>query len=251
MHTLLLHRTLPLFALPLGFSLLCMAAALRWRRKVLVAAPLVLLTVFSLPVVSDVLMHLLEDRFPRVPTAACPTADAIFPLGGMLGVRGRPGDPVELKESGARFERGLELYFARRAPTLLLSGAWNSLPGVPSEGELLRGVAIARGVPASAIVVTPIVPNTEAEAVVLRDLAAARGWKRVIVVTSAFHMFRAARLFRKCGVEIVPVPADFRAKPPSAIQVFDFLPGAEALFRSEIALHEYLGVLFYSVVGSD
>lgn len=247
MNQLFLHQSLPVFVLPLGISLVCLAAALRWRRRILIAAPLVLLAVFSMPLVSDALLRSLENRYPRIATAQCPAADAIFPLGGMLEPRSGPDTPAELSQDGGRFERALELYFAGRAPTLLLSAAWNEQRDLPSEGAVLRDFAIARGVPAQAIVVTPQVMNTEAEADALSHIAAARHWRRVLLVTSAFHMWRAVRLFRRCPVEIVPVPAAFQAGPLR----FGFdtlLPRGEGLFHSERALREYLGVLFYSVV---
>jgi uncharacterized SAM-binding protein YcdF (DUF218 family) len=250
MHSLFLHQALPLLVLPLGISLICLAAALRWRRRALIAAPLVLLAVFSSPLVADGLLRSLENRYPRLSPAQCPVADAVFPLGGILGPRFRPDDPAELGEAASRFESALEIYFAGRAPTLVLSAAWTDDPRMPLEGEVLRRMAIARGVPAGAIVVTGQVMNTAAEAVALRDIAAARHWRRVLLVTSAYHMFRATRLFRICPVEIVPVPVHHLAGSAAREgSIFWLLPQSDALSLSERALREYWGALFYRVTG--
>jgi uncharacterized SAM-binding protein YcdF (DUF218 family) len=50
------------------------------------------------------------------------------------------------------------------------------------------------------------VANTHDEAMVVSQLAAQRGWKRVILVTNAWHMRRAAGCFRKLGLDIVRSP---------------------------------------------
>jgi uncharacterized SAM-binding protein YcdF (DUF218 family) len=244
------HKLLSFPFLPLGASLLCLAAALRWRSRALVAAGLAVLLVFSTPMVGGALTRSLERRYPRMPVDRAPNADAIFPLGGMLDNPGGPDEPADLNEAGARFERALQLYFAGRAPVLLLSAAWRRLPGPPSEGEILRGMAIARGVPPGAILITKPVPNTAGEADALREIAASRHWRRVLLVTSAFHMWRAMRAFRRCPVELVPVPVGYEEQS-QPFNIERLAPDARALSRSERALREYWGMLFYSVSRRD
>lgn len=51
-----------------------------------------------------------------------------------------------------------------------------------------------------------IVANTHDEAMVVAQLARARGWHRVILVTNAWHMHRAAATFRKAGLGVVRSP---------------------------------------------
>lgn len=67
--------------------------------------------------------------------------------------------------------------------------------------------------------------------------------KPVILVTSAWHMPRAVRNFRKLGIDVIPAPTDFRIKP-GKFWVSDILPSANNLRISETALHEYLGILY-------
>ena len=53
---------------------------------------------------------------------------------------------------------------------------------------------------------TPSSSSTRGEAEALADLVDERRWRRVIVVTSDYHLRRAAHLDRRCaGVETVPV----------------------------------------------
>ena len=54
-------------------------------------------------------------------------------------------------------------------------------------------------------------PNTADEAVAIRRLLPARQ-SRVLLVTSAFHMRRAQRLFERQGLQVLPFPVDFQAR---------------------------------------
>ncbi len=51
------------------------------------------------------------------------------------------------------------------------------------------------------------VANTHDEALATARLAKEHGWKRVIVVTQAWHMRRAAAVFRSAGLEVLQSPA--------------------------------------------
>jgi uncharacterized SAM-binding protein YcdF (DUF218 family) len=51
--------------------------------------------------------------------------------------------------------------------------------------------------------------HTRQEAEKVRALVDQRGWKRVLLVTSANHMTRAAAVFRTLGIDVVPVPCNF------------------------------------------
>jgi uncharacterized SAM-binding protein YcdF (DUF218 family) len=112
--------------------------------------------------------------------------------------------------AGARVERWLEavdLYRERRAPLIVLSPgrldeaeARLAAMGIryPREGELARDAMLQMGIPSDAIVILPgSVDNTAAEAAAVRTHVGARGWQRVIVVTSKYHARRAGFAFRR------------------------------------------------------
>lgn len=72
-----------------------------------------------------------------------------------------------------------------------------------------------------------------------------RGRKRIILVTTGWHMPRAAWLFRQVGVECTIFPVDFRRDRTRPTTLLDFLPRADALWDTETALREISGYLFY------
>jgi uncharacterized SAM-binding protein YcdF (DUF218 family) len=73
----------------------------------------------------------------------------------------------------------------------------------------------------------------------------------VVLVTSAFHMARAQRLFERQGLKVVPFPVDFQATGTWAGQPLAdplrYLPAAAGLDSSSRALREWLGRLLYGV----
>lgn len=67
--------------------------------------------------------------------------------------------------------------------------------------------------------------------------------ERIVLVTHAAHMRRAAAEFRMQGFEVFPAPTAFLSVPGKGEEFFDFLPGATAAYSGWYALHEWVGVL--------
>ena len=64
----------------------------------------------------------------------------------------------------------------------------------------------------------------------------------VALVTSAWHMPRAMALFRAAGVNVVPCPTDFQARPNTDFRWTDWTFDISGLDRTTFAVHEYLGL---------
>lgn len=248
---LFLNKLLPVFVLPLGWVFLLLLWAL-WRKKwwpVGVAAAV--LYVCSLPITAIRLWGWLEAGYAPVAVAEAGPADAVVVLGGIFGGPRFPAGYVpNVAESVERLEAGIVLHQQRRADWLVFTGAripWEARPVF--EGEDAKRVALARGVPADRILVTREVSNTWDEARATAELMKERGWKRVILVTSVWHLPRAMQLFRAAGVEPQAFPVDYRTDPKRPVTLLDFLPKGESLGITETALREYYGRLFYKLTG--
>ena len=243
----LLSKLLPLAVLPLGLSLILLLVGLigRWRWPVLTAA--LLLWVCSLGLVSQGLWRWLEAPWQRRAATAAPRADAIVVLSG--GRHPAPGAArVSEWSDPDRFLAGLDLYRAGKSPRLLFTGGASPFrPGQPPEGQRYLQEARQLGIPAAAMASTPPVVNTAEEAAAIRQLLPARA--RILLVTSAFHMRRAQRLFERQGLMVLPFPVDFQARGRWAGPLWrdpsQWLPSARALDDSSRALRELLGRLVY------
>ena len=252
MFSLNLNKALPLLFLPLGSSLCLLTAAVRWPRRVLIATPLLTLGLLSTPLAADRLLRSLEDRYSYVPLASCPSGDAVFVFGGMLGPRDRADGGIAWNEAAERFDRAIRIIKAGKSNVLVLSGGAERYEGGPDEGELLKNEAEERGVPAEKLFVTNPTWNTRSEADDICQLAREMRWKRILLVTSAYHMPRAMRLTRSCSAERIPIPVAYQTSDPGTSwaesRLENYLPQAQGLYRSELALREYLGLSFYRAV---
>lgn len=244
-----LHKVLVIPFLPVGFCVWTVILGLRLRRRWLSALGIAVLTLASLNVVSSPFLRVLEDSYPAIRVPDCPPADAIVVLGGNIHAEA-PAAPIEWNEASDRFQRGVELFQAGKAPYLVFTAA--QIPWRPTitEGSLLRDEAARRGVPIDKIILTEnLVANTAGEAGELKLLMDHRAWRRIILVTSAFHMRRSMRLMRHAGVNAQPFPTDYRAHRQQPLEAIDFLPQADSVNNTEIAVREWLGILYYAIRG--
>jgi|LNFM01.1.fsa_nt_gb uncharacterized SAM-binding protein YcdF (DUF218 family) len=70
----------------------------------------------------------------------------------------------------------------------------------------------------------------------------------ILLVTQAMDMPRARRAFEAVGFEVIPAPIGFvNRQGDYAFSPFDFVPDANALAVTRVALHEYLGLLWYAL----
>jgi Uncharacterized conserved protein len=246
---LYLNKLLPIFVLPLGWvTALLLVALIRKKRWPLIAA-LAVLYVSSMPLVGNRLTRCLESSYPALAIDEVEKADAIVPLGGIFGPPVADGYLPNVGEAGERLEAGITLWQKKKAAWLAFTGGripWAKQAEV--EGAISMRAAIARGIPAERIALTREVGNTSDEAHAVDALMRERGWRKIILVTSAWHMPRAARLFRKAGVDFIPFPVDFQINPKSRLTLLDFLPRAEGLQKTETALREWYGIMFYALI---
>jgi uncharacterized SAM-binding protein YcdF (DUF218 family) len=104
-------------------------------------------------------------------------------------------------------------------------------------------------IPSTAIQIESGSINTHENATMSYRMLAPRGIRRILLVTSAMHMPRAAGTFRKAGFEVVAVPADFHSGWDERLLLEKWLPSADNLRNSELALHEWLGIAIYRLRG--
>lgn len=240
-----------LFPYPL-FLLLCLVAAWRLppgRFRRLFAAGLTALILLSSSFVSGELIGLLEDYHPQPKVAGLPPADAVIVLAGMVNALTGQGERPEFLGSADRILAGEELLLAGRAPVLMISGGSGlMLQTGESEARILERWLHARGHEPNQILIEANSRNTGENAVESAKIVRERGWRRVILVTSAFHMPRSMLCFRKAGVEAVAFPVDYYRHRvfagPEALA-----PSIGGLRLSTIAIKEYIGIVAYKAKG--
>ena len=241
-----LHKILPTFVLPIMLVIIVILIGLNKNKKKLIYIAIGVLYILSTPIFSNNFFKLVEGSEYRKPISAIDSADAIVVLSGMLEIN-EVGDSTYIEWGDPdRFFGGIALFKAGKAQKLVFTGGkmpWDKAN--KTEGEVLKEYAISNGIPSEKILVTKNVENTADEAVAVKEQISPS--KRIILVTSAYHMYRAKRLFEKEGIEVISFKLDYKTARKSAITVMDFLPNANNLELTEIGIREIIGRLFYLV----
>lgn len=259
---LFFSKLLPLFVYPLGLACVLMLVALVtlwWRPRIAtlsLAIALILLLVGGNGVAATYLVRSLE--WQNLPSSPLPTADAIVVLGGGVKPQIPPRPWVDVAEAGDRVLYGARLFREGKAPLLILSGGrieWKG--GGPSESADMAKIAIALGVPESAILQDPTSLNTYENAVNVRKILQERGLRRILLVTSAMHMPRSLLIFSKQGIESIAAPTDFLVTEQDMRELSDstesallnWIPDADRLQQISRAIKEYIGIGVYRLRG--
>ena len=253
---LMLQKTAGLLVMPAGLLWLGLLATTiaAWRRGgrlgegggLRAAAPLVLLTLgytFAGNIhVGHALMRRLEAEVPNLGETPSEAFDAVCVFGGATEVDsfGRP----QLACSGDRVMAAARLYHAGLARVLVASGVSEDDPAGPRNlGAEARHLWLSVGIPESAICVveTPC-RVTKEEVFAFRSLKESRGWTRVALVSSAWHLPRIQRLAKRAGLDAVPYGSDWRGRH-HVFQWQDCVPQGAGFWRVNLAAWEYVGRL--------
>jgi len=111
----------------------------------------------------------------------------------------------------------------------------------------MRDLLVRLGVPRDRIVLESASRNTRDEAVAIAPMLRELGVDRVVLVTSAVHMRRAAGAFRAVGVN--PLPAIAPDAKYRVMWMAQLRPGREGLNLSSQVAHELAGLPYYWLRG--
>jgi uncharacterized SAM-binding protein YcdF (DUF218 family) len=223
--------------------------ALRRRRPAagtaLTGFSLVALLVSSLPVTAYLLMTWLEPP-PLADPVAVGDARAIVILAGGVAPRAVDwgGDTIgvftlQRVRYGARLAK-------RTALPVLITGA-APIEGRPGEAAMMRDALEQEfGVPVRWF--DERARTTAGNAHEAAALLQAAGIRRVVLVTSAFHMPRAQRVFEQAGLQVVAAPTGYFGYAGGEFEWTHLVPSGDALRVSYLALREMAAGLMYRVV---
>ncbi len=249
-----LSKIFSCFFYPVGFSILLLVVSFFFFRKrprasrVLSVSAVIILWICSTEWFSSYLIAPLESRYPRNPPVE--KIDAVVVLSGMADLKLSGQGSVELEAGSDRIIEAILL--ARRFPDSLLiisGGSGNLLHQETSEAALLSRYLVPQlGIPIERIMVDATSRNTTENAVNTREILNRNGIERFVLITSAFHMQRSMACFHKVGLDPIPWPVDFKSHKNN-LDVFSLIPGTGSLVRTDAAIHEYIGLLVYKIMG--
>jgi uncharacterized SAM-binding protein YcdF (DUF218 family) len=242
--------------MPLPFlGLLLVTAALfylsgkkKTSRAMLISA-LVWLILISTPLLPWLLVTNLENRYPVFTTLPATEEQKqvhILVLGGGHTNDARLPATGKLSETAlARLAEGIRIYRSIPGSTIITSG-YKGKEDVP-QATVLADAARLLGVPEEQIKSQTLPGNTYMEATEYKRLFG--DTTALVVVTSAIHIPRAMYLFQKAGLNPIPAPASHLFKKGTKRKTRSWVPSASYIGKTESAIHEYVGLLWYKLGG--
>lgn len=230
---------------PAIFLLLLIFLAWRLGKKFPQPAIFVWLTVFllyfsSVWPVAELLLRPLEYKYVLPQTMK---ADAIVLLGGgiMADVPLPPGWTGQVGDAPTQRLLAAYALHRRNGWPILISGGevW---AGYGAEAAVMRDILVDLGMPPDKVFLENKSVNTRQNAEMTAELLRRHGWKRPVLVTSAFHMLRSVEEFRRAGVAVTPYPVGYYASRQHHWTMLSVVPSASALQGTAIALKEYMGL---------
>lgn len=231
-----------LWLLPPGCMVLLLAALTFYLFKRSAAgkfaAVLIALLLYfaSLMPTAQLLTHGLESRYTQ---QSAVKADVIA----VSGVPDIDGEGALAAAGMNRLATGMRLQRMLGVPLIVSGGQVFKDSG--GEAEIAKRVLISMGVKENMVYTDTKALNTRQNAQNIITASKEKGWKRIIVVTSALHMPRAMQNFaavKDSDMEVTAYPCDYLSSGKIVISPFSFVPQAYALDLTAMALKEYLAL---------
>jgi uncharacterized SAM-binding protein YcdF (DUF218 family) len=257
-----LSKLLDVFLSPLTWGLIFFALAVPWRRpprhrsrwrwrRVAGIAGLAILIMLSTEMVSNRLRYALEHANP---SSYRPDVnyDVVILLGGVSDER------VAFEEGQPSYNDNVERLVATHrvladghARFAIVSGAASD-PALIDTNEarmLARQIVQWGRVEPSQVIIEEQARNTRENATYSQRIAKERGFEKVLIITSAFHMRRSIECFEAVGMKVDTLHVDYRAHSSKSPGSDSLLPRVGSLHDSSQVIREFTGLYIYRLQG--
>lgn len=173
-----------------------------------------------------------------------PEGDVIILLGGGVydNVPDMTGEGSPSEDELARMVTAVRLQKRLRVPVIISGGV--VFEERKAEAPVVKRFLSDLGVPPDKIITEDKSMDTIGNAGWVKVICDKKGFRKPLLVTSAYHMKRSMLSFKKVGMRVTPFPAHFKTGKARRHIWPDYLPSDFSDART--ALHEYLGLLFYT-----
>lgn len=204
-----------------------------------------LLYLSSIQPVPEALLRSLEYKY-ALPQK--PEGDVIVLLGGGTMADVPLPDGWRGEVGGAAAQRVLGAYaLHRRSEWPILVSGGEVFRGDGTEAVVMKAILVSLGMSPDKIVVEAKSLNTQQNAEFTAGLLRQYGYKRPVLVTSAFHMPRSLAEFKQAGIAATPYPVGYSASRQDYWNALSWVPSAGAMYGTGVALKEYAGLAVLSL----
>lgn len=236
-----------LLGLTAAVGLLLMVLCLRRVGPIAAGLSLAAIALAALSPLGNVLLTPLENRFPEEVYPA-PGLDGIIVLGGSYDrVRNSYVSTIVLEDDTQPLALMVDL--ARRYPEarIIFSGTDAPIPD-GNEASFVKHYFVSLGIAPERILTEERSRTTAESARFTANLLQPSPSSRWLLVTFGYRMPRAVGAFRRAGFDVVAFPAGLRTKGWDQMWTPE-ISATDNLRHLDIAVHEWLGLLYYKVKG--
>jgi uncharacterized SAM-binding protein YcdF (DUF218 family) len=195
----------------------------------------------SIAPVANYLCYYLEKDYINNPTAGDKNIDVIVVLGGGTKDINALKNTFNTGVESLRLLHAVVVYNKTGAKYFVCSGKGS---GRASEAEVMAKLAEKLGVPKEKIRIEPNSKNTGENAAEVNNMFVNKNIN-IGLVTSAFHMKRSEREFKKYFNNVLPLPAHYLYSSPAGNVVIRYMPQSGELNKTSIAFREIIAQLWY------
>ena len=195
----------------------------------------------SIAPVANYLCYYLEKDYINNPITGDRNIDAIVVLGNGTKDINALKNTFNADMGSLRLLHAVVVYNKTGAKYFVCSGKGD---GKISEAEVMARLAGKLGVPKEKIRMESNSKNTGENAAEVNKMFVNKNIN-VGLVTSAFHMKRSEREFKKYFNNVVPLPAHYLYSSPMGNTIIRYMPQSEELNKTSIAFKEIVAQLWY------
>lgn len=206
---------------------------------------LISLWLLSMPFVAYKMVGILQDEYPMLEPESLGYVNsnqAIVVLGGGDNVEAEYGNKQTVSDATVhRLNYAAYLNKLTHLPIIVSGG--KLLGAVESEADLMADYLLKN----DNIIVSSKEDksmNTADESEYLSAIFKQKQISGAYLVTNAWHMPRSVYIFRCAGIKVTPAPMGYYSYGPG-YALISFLPNIDALKVSSIAVHEFVGLMWY------
>jgi uncharacterized SAM-binding protein YcdF (DUF218 family) len=214
------------------------------KRKLILGVGLCGLFLISWPPAEWLFSRPLESAYPLRPFRPQGTPQALVVLGSGIAPP-QYERPYSRPDMDTVDHCAMAVWIFKQMPSLPVLACEGS-PGQRAFPSAMRDLLRNGGVPDNLIWIEDRAHNTHENALYGAEMLKQRGIHRIVLVTDAQSMARAAACFRKQALAVQPAPSEFGQLDLSPDML---LPNWKAIRRNERTLHETLGLAWYWLRG--
>ena len=201
---------------------------------------------FSNSFIIDQAYNLWEDT-PKSLSEITQNYDYGIVLGGFSGYD-KHKNRVEFNECGDRLFYAIQLYKSRKINNILISGGNGQLLNDGyMESEWSKDFLINCGIPEENILIENKSRNTWENALYTSDILEKKKNKKLLLITSSWHMKRAKFCFEKNNMNTDFFPTDYTKKHIKINFEYLLIPNSKSFVRWETLIKEFIGNIVYKI----